>query len=46
MSESDYKLSVCQLKTCHETEIHGHNDGGWPLLPRIEPVDEKEKDDV
>jgi hypothetical protein len=35
MSENqDYRLAVCQLQTCTETEIHGHNDGGWALLPR------------
>jgi hypothetical protein len=29
-----HRLAVCQLVTCTATEVHGHNDGGWDLLPR------------
>lgn len=31
----EYKLAQCQSPDCNVTEIHGHHDGGWLLLPRI-----------
>jgi hypothetical protein len=31
----EHNLAVCQLSTCRETKVHGHNDGGWMVLPRV-----------
>jgi hypothetical protein len=36
------ELSMCQLATCTETEVHSHNDGGWMVLPR--PTKQREGD--
>lgn len=34
----EHHLSVCQAPWCNATEVHGHNDGGWLLLPRKENI--------
>lgn len=35
-----HKLAECQVPDCEAKEIHGHNDGGWPVLPKRRYIEE------